>query len=93
MFLLPPWVEGSIAAHHHGHDFAVMPDRRTSDPVEPNGPAEIGSDANGMRWRRLRPASTVPVSAPLGSGIDQANFDKRVRPQDDLFGGEWHMAG
>jgi predicted metalloendopeptidase len=47
--------------------------------------AEIGSDPIGMRSRRVRPASTVPASTPLGSGIDQANFGKRVRPQDDLF--------
>ena len=83
--LLPPWIEESIAGHHHEHDFVDVHDRRTGDAVGPNGPAEYGSDAISMRSRRLRPASTVPASAPLGSGIDQANFDKRVRPQDDLF--------
>lgn len=28
---------------------------------------------------------TLPAAEPLASGIDQANFDKSVRPQDDLF--------
>ena len=35
--------------------------------------------------RRLLPAATSPAPAPLVSGIDQASFDKAVRPQDDLF--------
>ena len=49
--------------------------------------AELQSPAIGLR-RRRRP----PPAASLASGIDQANFDKAVRPQDDLFravNGSW----
>ena len=29
--------------------------------------------------------NTLTAAEPLTSGIDQSNFDKNVRPQDDLF--------
>ena len=47
--------------------------------------AELTGRAIGLRRRRPQPAVMAPVPVSLASGIDQANFDKTVRPQDDLF--------
>ena len=47
--------------------------------------AEPRGLAAGQRRRRSRAAATPPAGASLTSGLDQANFDKAVRPQDDLF--------
>ncbi len=54
----------------------------------PSGESSAAGLRLGLRRRRLLPAATAPASAapaPLASGIDQAGFDKAVRPQDDLF--------
>ena len=43
------------------------------------------ADIHFLWRRRVPPAATLPAPAALQSGIDEANFDKTVRPQDDLF--------
>jgi predicted metalloendopeptidase len=47
--------------------------------------AEFRKHAIGLRRRRVQPAAASPASVSLDSGIERANFDKAVRPQDDLF--------
>ena len=54
-------------------------------PSRASSAAELGSHAIGLRRRRPQSAASSPLSASPASGIDQANFDKAVRPQDDLF--------
>ncbi len=52
----------------------------------PSSAADVTGPVLGRRRRRAQVATVPPVSAAsLASGIDQANFDKAVRPQDDLF--------
>ncbi len=47
--------------------------------------AESPGQAIGLRRRRPQAAAIPAAPAALASGIEQANFDKAVRPQDDLF--------
>ena len=51
----------------------------------PSGESSAAGLRFGLRRGRLLPAATAAAPAPLASGIDQAGFDKAVRPQDDLF--------
>ena len=54
--------------------------------------AELSGRAIVLRRKRLLPVATSPTPATLSSGIEQAGFDKAVRPQDDLFravNGSW----
>src|SRR5271157_4543793 len=61
-------------------------------PSGESSAAEMPGHTVGLLRRRLQPAVISPAAASLGSGIEQANFDKAVRPQDDLFravNGSW----
>ena len=61
-------------------------------PSGQSSAAELPGHAIGVRRRRPPLAATSPLPASLVSGIEQANFDKAVRPQDDLFravNGSW----
>jgi predicted metalloendopeptidase len=54
--------------------------------------ADFRGTAIGLRRRRILPVVASPATTPLSSGIEQAGFDKSVRPQDDLFravNGSW----
>ena len=68
-------------------DVVAIPDQGggLKSALRASSAAELASHAIGLRRRRPQPAATSPVPAPLASGLDQANFDKAVRPQDDLF--------
>ncbi|MGO9110192.1 MAG: M13 family metallopeptidase [Thermoguttaceae bacterium] len=78
------WLIGAIL-------LTVLIDAAAVPPGESSA-ADLPGYAIGLRRRRLQPVVVSPAPVSLSSGIEQANFDKTVRPQDDLFravNGSW----
>ena len=74
---LRKWLIGTILLT------ALIDARRFFPPKPPRPSCRAGESACGGDDSNRRVASVAAV--PLDSGIDQAGFDKSVRPQDDLF--------
>ena len=74
-----------VSRPEFGKKYQIKLDRRRSSSERSMNHASLRI-CSRRRWPPRSPvASSSPQQAPLKSGLDPAQFDKSVRPQDDLF--------